>query len=271
MIEDDSSFSAEVFSGIAAQLRSALGNLHFAAAALAPAEAREQDPDLDGKAALLDQSYYRILRLASNLSLAAYVDRGTPFPVRDRDLVELVRESCEQSRSLAELLGLRLSFTCPETSHVCAVFYNSIEQLLLQLLSNAFKFTPAGGSVTVELRFADGRALLSVTDTGCGIPEELLSTLFERYRHAEPMTPPPHGLGLGLLLCRRIAECHGGSLVAESRVGKGTRITLSIPDRQTGVAGVSDVPVDYTGGFNPTLLSLADALPAKAFALRNQE
>ena len=85
------------------------------------------------------------------------------------------------------------------------------------------------------------------------------------------MSPSPHGLGLGLSLCRRIAEGMDGRLLAESRVGKGSRFTLSIPDRLTDSTTVSDVPFDYTGGFNRALLALADALPPSAFLQRNQE
>ncbi len=77
-------------------------------------------------------------------------------------------------------------------------------------------------------------------------------------------------MGLGLALCRRIAERHGGMLMAESQVGKGSRFTLSLPDRQVE-SSVSDVPFDYTGGFNRTLLALADALPVRAFLIRNQD
>ena len=82
-------------------------------------------------------------------------------------------------------------------------------------------------------------------------------------------SPPPHGLGLGLSLCRRIAARHGGMLMAESQMGKGSRFTLSLPDRQVDGA-VSDIPFDYAGGFNRTLLALADALPAQSFLIRNQ-
>ena len=138
------------------------------------------------------------------------------------------------------------------------------------LLSNAFKFTPAGGTVTVELKFHAKRVLLTVADTGCGIPPEHLEALFDRYLHGDPLSPAPQGLGLGLPLCRRIAEGHGGTIMAESVVGKGSRFTLSLPDRQTGTSGVSDIALDYSGGFNRTLLALADALPAKAFLLRNE-
>lgn len=266
---DDNIILTQLLPSVAIQLRSMLGNIHFAAAAIAPASEREADPQLDAKAALLDQAYYQLLRLVNNLSAASYLTSCRALPAKDQDLAALVRSSYEKSRSLAELLGLDLTFSCTEESHVCAVYRDSIDQVVFQLLSNAFKFTPRGGSVSIDLRFSGDQVLLSVSDTGCGIPEELIPTLFDRYLHKDLMNPPPHGLGLGLPLCRRIAEGHGGSILAESRPGAGTRVTLSIPDRQSGTDAVSDVSFDYAGGFNHTLLELADALPAEAFRTKN--
>ena len=97
-----------------------------------------------------------------------------------------------------------------------------------------------------------------------------METLFDRYLHPQEPDLLAHGLGLGLPLCRRLAEAQGGTLLAESRVGKGSRFTVSLPLRQVDVS-VSDVAFEYGGGFNRTLLGLADALPAKAFLLRNQD
>lgn len=142
--------------------------------------------------------------------------------------------------------------------------------MVYHLLSNAFKFTPAGGKITVELRLSGKQILLSVTDTGTGIPAEKLETLFDRYLHENLMDPRPHGLGLGLPLCRRIAEGHGGVLLAESKEGAGSRFTVRMPKRRAENGGVSDIPLDYSGGFNPTLLGLADALPTTAFRQKNQ-
>lgn len=271
MNSNEPNVPAELFPSIATQLRAALGNIHFAAAALAPAEARERDPKIDASAALFDQGYYRLLRIVDNLTAAEYLSRETVASPVDQDIVAAVSDLCAQSASLAGLMKLRLTFSSQEKSHVCAFHKNLLEQLLFQLLSNAFKFTPAGGSIAVDLRFSGGQVLLSVADTGCGISEELLPSLFDRYLHSDLMNPPPHGLGLGLSLCRRIAEQHGGNMMAESKVGEGTRITLSIPDRQTDRVAVSDMPFDYTGGFNHTLLALSDALPPQAFRLKEQD
>lgn len=251
----------------AAQLRGALSNLYFAAARLAPASARESDPELDARAALVDQSYYRLVRLVNGLSAARYLS-GDPLPVQDGDIVEFVTELFARTASLAPLRGLELRLICAADRHICAFSPDALEQLLYQLLSNAFKFTPAGGLVTVELKLAGGRIFLSVEDTGEGIPPERLETLFESYRQSGRPAPQPQGLGLGLALCRGIAQAHGGLVTAESRPGKGSRFTFSMPDRLSGTT-LSDVPFDYSGGFNRTLMALADALPPKAFEIRN--
>ena len=260
-----------LFPDVAAQLRAALSNLHMVAQQLVPEERREQDPLLDAKAALLDQSYYQMLRLVNNLGDAAMLRSQQPLKRRDTNLVQLVEELCQRAEPLAEQLGLRLCFVCEMQQHICGVASRELEQLLYQLLSNAFKFTPAGGTVTVELRRSGKRVLLTVTDTGCGIAADRLETLFDRYLHERMMDPRPHGMGLGLPLCRRIAEGHGGSIMAESREGAGSRFTVSLPDERAEGSDLGDIPFEYGGGFNRTLLGLADAMPAKAFLLRNQK
>ena len=258
-----------LFPNIAAQLRSALNNLHLAVTQLAPLSERENDPELDAKAALMEQSYYQLLRLVNNLTAAAFLSQEPVCHFQDQDLVEAVCAVCRKAESLAAMMGVQLLFTCARERHICAFNRPALEQLLYQLLSNALKFTPSGGTVTVALRFSRGRVLLSVADTGCGIREELVESLFDRYLQEESLLAQPHGLGLGLPICRYIAEMHGGTMMAESKPGKGARFTLSIPDRRSGNSDLSDVPVDYSGGFNATLLSLADALPARAFSYRN--
>ena len=250
----------------AAQMRGALSNLYFAAARLAPAAARERDPELDAKAALVDQSYYRLIRMVNDLTATRYLNHD-PLPLRDRDIVDFVSELFAQAASLAPLRGLETRLLCAADSHICAFCSDALEQLLYQLLSNAFKFTPPGGLITVELRLTAGRVLLSVEDTGPGIPPERMDTLFDSYHQSETPAPPPQGLGLGLAICRGIAQGHGGTVMAESEMGKGSRFTFSMPDRLCGTT-LSDVRFDYSGGFNRPLMALSDALPPEAFEIR---
>lgn len=269
-LKERSDLLAKMLPQLSSHMRHALGNLHLAAASLVPAEQREKDPELDRRAAVLDQSYYRLLRIANNFSAMEQMCASEPLRLQDRDVVALVEEIWRRSTFPAELLGLQLKFVCEKRTHICAVHYDSLEQLLFQLLSNAFKYTPAGGTVTVEVAVSGRQVRISVADTGCGIDPDRLPNLFEPCPTEE--TPlPPAGVGLGLPLCRRIAQRHGGSVVAESKSGIGTCVTVALPDRREGIAVINDILFDYSGGFNRTLLGLADALPAAAFRVRNQD
>ena len=258
---------AQVLPALSTQMRYALGNLYLAAVSLVPAERRESDPRLDAQAAVLDQSFYQLLRIANNLTSAAQLSESDTISLRDYDIVELVGRVCEQCHQLARQMGIALVFSCRKEMHICACNRDGMEQLLFQLLSNALKFTPKGGRVTVELAFADNQVRLSVSDTGCGIESEQLADLFTACTQND-MPRISQGVGLGLAICSRIVRRHGGTILLESK--QGTRVTVAIPDRQCGTAVLKDVPVDYSGGFNRVLLGLADALPSSAFCIRQQ-
>ena len=139
-----------------------------------------------------------------------------------------------------------------------------MERLLLNLFSNALKFTGLGGRVTLTVQAHKSDVLLSVEDTGCGMTPEMMDALFDRYLHCERMDPRPHGLGLGLPLCRAIAEAHGGRIFGESKLGKGTKITVSLPNERSLMQRVQE-SFDYAGGFDHVLLELSDALSARAY------
>lgn len=260
---------ASLFPNIAAQLKSTLGTLQLAAQQLATPAAREENPRLDAQAAQLDQSYYRLLRMVNNLSAAEYLTSDAPLPLENTELAAFALDIFNKAESLASQIGLEMQFICPKDHILCAVNRPALEQLLYHLLSNALKFTPAGGKVTVELQAKGQQVLLTVADNGPGISESELPMLFDRYLHRDQIAPPPHGLGLGLPLCRKIAQRHGGALLAQCAAGKGCRFTCALPLKQVPDK-LADTFFDYSGGFNRSLMHLSDALPAKVFTIRNQ-
>lgn len=255
----------EILPQVASQLRGSLSNIHSAVNSMAKAEGRETDPALDQSVAILNQSYFRMLRVVNNLTAAPLLADDTPFQTGNVELVEWLGNLCRQAEPLAEVVGLTLTFETELRAHVAAIHPGYMERLVWNLLSNALKFTPKGGQVTVTLRKSGAQLLLSVADTGCGIPEEQQERIFERYLHADAMDPLPYGLGLGLPLCRRIAQGHGGRILLQSRTDRGTVVTVSLPDRRSEIDMVRDVPFQYAGGFSPVMMELSDALPYRAF------
>ena len=173
----------EVLQQVSGQLRSSLNNIYRSLERIAPPELRDQEEGLDIDAAILCQSYYRILRLANNLSDAAAFDKPVHAKLKNDDIVGFCREIIRRAQVPAELLGLELEFRCAKSSHIIALDKDRLERMMLNLLSNAFKFTPKGGRITLEIRVEVKRVELRLTDTGCGIAPELLETIFDRYLH----------------------------------------------------------------------------------------
>ena len=104
-----------------------------------------------------------------------------------------------------------------------------IKQVLLNLLSNALKFTPEGGRIDVRAGLVDGMAEISVADTGVGIAPEDQEAVFEEFRQVGTSVAKQEGTGLGLTLCRKFVELHGGRIWVDSQVGVGSTFTFTIP------------------------------------------
>ena len=259
----------EILPLVASQLRMPLGNMHVAMQRLVPQDAADEKTERN--AAIMAQSYYRAMRLVNNLAAAPMLLETTPFLTANVEMVRWLENLVQQVQPLAEEAGVTVTFTSPLPHRSVVIHKEHMERLVWNLLSNAIKFTPRGGSVTVSLRLSGKQVLLSVADTGCGISEELQETVFDRYLHPERSDPQPHGLGLGLPLCRRIAEGHGGRLLLQSQVGEGTTVTVSLPDKKHMTMVLRDPGFDYAGGFQPVLMELSDALPYGAFRSRHRD
>ena len=198
---------SEVLQQVSSQLRLSLGNIHSALARLAPPDVRDGEEKTDLNAAVLSQSYYRILRLANNLADASEPERSADTGLVNDDIVEICRSVMDRAAVPAELLGIRLEFHSAKASQIIAMDSGRVQRLLLNLLSNAFKFMGDGEKrVTLELRTEPESVYLTLSDTGRGIPAHRLDTVFDRCHQTSRLDPPPHGLGLGLPICRRIAR-----------------------------------------------------------------
>ena len=249
-----------VLPNIAEALRSPLNNLHMAAQRLAVPETQDT-----AESAILQQRYYRMLRLVSNLTLGPELLSDIPFETQNLELVVWLDELCRQAASIAQEVGITLDFACRERYIVAAVHRTYLERLVWNLLSNALKFTPASGHISVTLEVKGQQVLLSVKDTGPGIPPEYMETVFDRWAQTQRPISLSHGIGLGLLICRRVAEGHGGRLLLESREGQGTLVTVALPHVRRG-GEVLDVRMDYAVGFPHVMMELSDALPYRAFS-----
>jgi len=181
------------------------------------------------------QEAKRMAELVDALLTLARADEGrAPLQREPVDLSELVRETQETGELLAEEAGVAMDVATPEEPLVLDVDKSRIRQLVLNLIENAVKYTPRGGSVRVKLGQEDGLVTLSVADTGIGIAPGDLPHVFDRFWRADlarTRTGERPGTGLGLAICKWIAEAHGGRIDVASRPGRGTTFTVTLPQR----------------------------------------
>jgi PAS domain S-box-containing protein len=174
----------------------------------------------------------RLQHMVEDLLFLARLDAGAlSLDINECDLVEVAREAIESSRPAAKAKQIDLDLTAPAHAYLKADA-KRIGQALDNLISNAVKFTPAGGEIQVSLSVSDGISTVSVADSGCGIPESEQRQLFERFFRSSKTSELP-GTGLGLAIVKAIVETHGGSITCVSAENGGTTFTLSLPNAET--------------------------------------
>jgi heavy metal sensor kinase len=185
----------------------------------------EYDPDsMD----VIQEEMERMTRLVGDLLLLARADSGG-LPLQ-RERVELDNVLFEVHRQVDRLVkSVELELTDVDQVSVLGDA-DRLKQLTLNLVDNAIKYTPAGGTVKLSLSKQNGWAHLSISDTGIGIPPEDLPHVFDRfYRVDKARTRSLGGSGLGLAIAKWIVQAHGGGIQVNSRVGEGTTFTVTLP------------------------------------------
>jgi signal transduction histidine kinase len=190
-------------------------------------QARETDPGSERATMLADIAGEadRLNRLVNNLLVLARADAGWRPNLRPTALRPIVEDAFRQAQVLAD--GQALELAAPQDLNV-AGDPDLLKQLLLILLDNAFKYTPAGGRITLSLAPSNGGAALSVADSGPGIAPEDIPRIFDRFYRAD-LARQVDGSGLGLSIAKWIVEQHSARIDVASTVGRGSTFTVRFP------------------------------------------
>ncbi len=190
----------------------------------------EMSPSVRDQLDTVNRNGVRLLRLVNSLLDFSRIEAGrVRATYQPTDLPEFTSELASVFRSAVERAGLRLHVDCREITHPVYVDRDMWEKIVLNLLSNAFKFT-FDGEISITQRQTSDAVELMVCDTGTGIPSEHLSRIFERFHRIENAQGRTHeGSGIGLALVQELVKLHGGSISATSSFGEGTTFTVTIP------------------------------------------
>ena len=182
---------------------------------------------------IMKQNNNRLIKLVNNLIDINKIEAGFYMVNKKNwDMAEVIRNIVVSVMQLAKSEGIEISYRTECAPLVVSCDVEKIERIMLNLISNAIKFTSSGGSIKITAWKADGRLFVSVEDTGTGIDEKQLDRIFDRFNQAEDVfTSSNEGSGIGLSLVKGFVKMHGGSIEVRSEMGKGSCFTFEIPMR----------------------------------------
>lgn len=190
------------------------------------------DPDLQWTRDVIDRQMKAMTRIIDDLMDLSRINQGKVELRREKvDLAKIVQGAVETSRPLIEEMGHQLTMTLPSGTMIVDADLIRLAQVFMNLLNNSAKYTERGGRIDLRAEIQGGDVVVSVKDTGIGIPADKLSNIFEMFSQVEgTLTRSRGGLGVGLSLVKRLVELHGGSVTARSDgLGKGSEFIVRLP------------------------------------------
>lgn len=246
-------------------IRSALMNMGVSVE-MARLKAEElEDAALLSQIAAMNQSYLRLSRLVSNVSvIRKTIEGGLYTNLQQFDLSQMAERLTESLKLLFPQPELRV--TSSGEMRVTADM-QLMEQLFSNLISNCVVHAHGCTRVSINLLDCGDRVMISVDDDGCGIPPEELYTVFDRYRHGFSISDIGGGAGLGLSVVRTVAQFHGGTMLLESRLGKGTVVRVSVL-KGSSYPKLRSEQTEYQPKMSRIQTNMADCLPISRFSER---
>lgn len=210
------------------------------------------------EAVRLRKKIYQMQRILGNMADAGWY----PARLENRNFTAVTERIMENTRELVAHTGIELQWQGLQEPVWGAVDEEKLERAVLNLLSNALRHTPRGGTIQVSLTRRGQMLQLAVRDSGSGIPEGMLGSVFSRYLRQPGIEDPRNGVGLGMVLVRKTAAIHGGTVLLDCPAGGGTRIVMTLAIRSGEAPLRSPIMyVDYAGEADHGLVELADYLP----------
>ena len=254
----------------ARELREPLAGVMTTADRLFPIEALEENPQLREQAARLNRGLYQMLRIIGNMSDAQSYAAPRHTQMEVLEVQQFFGEIFEKNQALVAHTGLTLRFKNLDRPLCTLADREKLERAVMNMISNAMKFTAPGGTIDAKLRRRDRKLYLSLQDSGEGIPEEIRGSLHRRYLRQPGIEDSRFGIGLGMVLIRSAAAIHGGTVLIDHPEGFGTRITMTLDIRQDSSGNLRSplLRIDYAGERDHSLVELAELLPPELYENR---
>ena len=264
-LEEETDAQLQTLALAARELRQPLFNIMIVADKLFP-EAADGDEKTQLQLSHMNRGLYQLLRIVNNMSDAGLYTADTAAHQETRNISALLQEIFQRAAVLTEHTSVKLHYEGLSECIYTLSDSQKLERMVFNILSNAIKFTPDGGTVEAKLTRRGNKLYLSICDSGSGIHEAVKGNLFSRYLRQSALEDSRYGLGLGMVLIRSTAALHGGTVLVDQPEGSGTRVTVSLSIRQgDGLVQSPRFRFDYAGERDHGLIELSDVLPAHLY------
>ena len=251
----------------AQQLKEPLTNAIANADRLLHSSIVQTNPEIKTQLGQLNHGLYQLTRSVGNMADAGLSSRNHLLKIETQDAGAVFSEIMSKATAVANHTDRTLVFKNLIKATDCAMDYELIERAVLNLISNALKFSPKGSSVSATLRRAGGRLCFSIENTNDNAHSSMYNHIFARYLREPGVEDGRFGIGLGMSIVRAAAAIHNGAVLVNSTAKK-TKITLSISLQQKS-SNMLRSPIQliggYTGGWDNLMIELSDVLPASLF------
>lgn len=225
---------------------------------------QEHSDEKNASVSRLNRGLYQMLRIIENMSDSEQWFAASCQEVRN--ITMLMGEIFDKAQLYAAQAGVSLTCTVPEETVYTLCNGEQLERAVLNMLSNSIKFSPAGGSIAASLTRQGHTLRLSIQDSGSGISDDILGTVFTRYLRKPAIEDGRHGIGLGMVLIRNTATSHGGTVLIDRPEGGGTRVTMTLQIRSNGDGALrSPLCRPVLSSYDSSLIHLSEVLPPSMY------
>lgn len=227
-----------------------------------------QDEKTKAQISSIRQGLHQLLRMVGNMSDSGRLTKASAYTMEYRDAVWVFDEVLQKAASLIRRSGRKLEYSVPKISVSTAIDAELLERAILNLISNALKYSPQGSSICASLTHSKNKLIFTVENAVQAENSTARTNLFSRYLREPGLSMAGSGLGLGLSIVRKVAMMHGGTVLAEFPADDRMRTTLTVstkPTERNLLRSPVLLPVDYTGGHDHAVVELSDVLPSHLF------
>lgn len=191
---------------------------------------------------MIQQNSYRLLRLINNLIDITKIDSGFyELNLVNCNIVNIVEQISQSVADYIKNRGIEFIFDTDVEEKILDCDLDKMERIMLNLLSNAIKFSKKGGTIAVSIQEHSDSIKIIVKDEGIGIPKEMQSIVFQRFKQVDNIfSRGKEGSGIGLSLVKLLVEMHGGTITLDSELGKGSEFTIEIPNQVTSEKNITE-------------------------------